>query len=282
MYVHDRRAQRPQPAWQAKPKKVKRFWLGVQLGMVVVVLALWWLGFQWYRHTHTTPKPTGTTHQTTTTTTQTPSQPAFNKSQYSLTDATSMWVVVNKKRPLNPLKYVPAKLVIPNIPLRGNITGDERYVSATMAPALEAMAHAASAQGVTLNLQSGYRSYDFQVNLFNTYVQQEGLAQANRESAHPGYSEHQTGLAADLGGVSNPACNVAACFASTTEGEWLAANAYQYGFIVRYPTDKEAVTGYEYEPWHVRYVGVDLATEMHNQGVETLEEFFGLGSAPSY
>ncbi|HKU18571.1 MAG TPA: M15 family metallopeptidase [Candidatus Saccharimonadales bacterium] len=211
------------------------------------------------------------------------SQPAgFNKQQYSLTDASSLWVVVNKKRPLNPLQYAPAHLVVPDIPLRSNITGDERQVSSVMAPALETMVRAASTEGVHLNLQSGYRSYAFQTNLFNSYVQQSGLAAAEQASARPGHSEHQTGLAADLGGTSQPACNVAACFADTVEGKWLVVNAYKYGFIIRYPADKVAVTGYEYEPWHVRYIGTALSTEMHDQGVETLEEFFGLGAAPSY
>ncbi len=207
---------------------------------------------------------------------------AFNKKQFSLSQANSLWVVVNKKHVLNPAQYTPNNLVIPTIPQRSNITGDERYVSNTMAPALQTMIADASNQGVHLNLQSGYRSYSFQVTLFNSYVKQEGLAAANTQSAHAGYSEHQTGLAADLGGTTTPACNVAQCFASTPEGIWLAGNAFRYGFIIRYPSDKQTVTGYEYEPWHVRYVGVALSTEMHNQGIETLEEFFDLGAAPDY
>ncbi|HLZ15265.1 MAG TPA: M15 family metallopeptidase [Candidatus Saccharimonadales bacterium] len=206
----------------------------------------------------------------------------FNKQQYSVDQATSLWVVVNKKRALNPLTYKPANLVVPNIPLRSNSTGDEKYVSGVMAPALETLVNAAAQQSVHLNLQSGYRSYALQQQLFNGYVQQQGQEAAEQSSAHPGHSEHQTGLAADLGGVSQPACNVAACFATTPEGMWLAANAYKYGFILRYPADKTAVTGYEYEPWHIRYVGTALSTEMHSEGVETLEEFFGLGAAPTY
>ncbi|MGH7239808.1 MAG: M15 family metallopeptidase, partial [Candidatus Saccharimonadales bacterium] len=80
----------------------------------------------------------------------------------------------------------------------------------------------------------------------------------------------------------NPACNVAQCFANTTEGKWLAANAYLYGFVIRYPKGFENITGYEYEPWHVRYIGKSLSEEMHKTGVKTLEQFFGLPAAPNY
>lgn len=213
----------------------------------------------------------------------TQAQPAgFDKHLYSTTDPASIWVVANKQHALSPKTYVPAKLVVPNISLRSNITGDEQQVSSVMAPALEQMAAAAKKDGITLNLQSGYRSYNFQVNLYNSYVKSDGQAQADQESARPGYSEHQTGLAADLGGVTNPSCNVAQCFADTPEGKWLAAHAYEYGFIVRYPSDKQSVTGYEYEPWHVRYIGTDLSQEMHKQGTTTLEEFFGVSGGEAY
>jgi D-alanyl-D-alanine carboxypeptidase len=140
----------------------------------------------------------------------------------------------------------------------------------------------AAAGGVKFNLQSGYRSYSFQVNLYNGYVKQQGQATADRQSARPGYSEHQTGLAADLGGVTQPACNVAQCFAKTPEGAWLAANAHTYGFIVRYGADDEETTGYDYEPWHIRYVGIELAAEMHRKGIQTLEEFFDISGGTAY
>jgi D-alanyl-D-alanine carboxypeptidase len=206
----------------------------------------------------------------------------FNKNAYSLTDPKSIWLVVNKKRPLNPKTYTPDNLVVPNIPLRSNITGTEKYVRADMAKALEKMVADAKSEGITFNLQSGYRSYNFQVALYNSYVKSQGQSVADRQSARPGHSEHQTGLAADLGGASQPACNVEACYADTIEGKWLAANAYKYGFLVRYPADKEQTTGYLYEPWHIRYIGAELSNEMHTQGIETLEEFFNLGAAPNY
>jgi D-alanyl-D-alanine carboxypeptidase len=88
-------------------------------------------------------------------------------------------------------------------------------------------------------------------------------------------------LAADIAPLSRK-CDLQQCFAQTPEGQWLAANAYRYGFIIRYPADKQAVTGYEYEPWHIRFVGTQLANEMHKQGVDTLEEFFTVSGGTAY
>jgi D-alanyl-D-alanine carboxypeptidase len=209
-------------------------------------------------------------------------QVGFDTHAHSTADPASLWVVVNKRHPLTPKAYVPARLTVPDIPLRNNITNDERQVSNVVAPALEHMVADAGSQGVYLNLQSGYRSYSFQVSLYNSYVRSQGQAAADRQSARPGYSEHQSGLAADLGGTSQPACNIAACFGETKEGKWLAAHAYTYGFIIRYPAGKEQTTGYEYEPWHVRYVGTALANEMHRRNIQTLEEFFGISGGTQY
>jgi len=208
--------------------------------------------------------------------------PAFNKHLYSTSNPASIWVVVNKQHPLSPKSYVPASLVIPGIPLRSNITGDEEHVSSVMAPALESMVAAARKDGLTINLQSGYRSYNLQVSLYGSYVHRDGQAAADTYSARPGFSEHQTGLAADLGGTTAPACNVEDCFGTTPEGRWLAKHAYQYGFIIRYTTAKQSITGYENEPWHVRYVGTLLSAEMHKEHIATLEEFFGVGGGVAY
>lgn len=204
----------------------------------------------------------------------------FNKNLYSHTDPTSIWVMVNKKNPLNPKDYIPNDLVYPNVPLRvpGNATMQLRQVAAT---ALEQMFAAAKTQGINLMLASGYRSYSYQVSLYNGYVQTQGQAVADQQSARPGYSEHQTGLAADVEAASRN-CEVEQCFATTPEGEWLAANSYKYGFVIRYPQNGQSITGYEYEPWHVRYIGIAAATEMHKEGVTTLEQFFGFPAAPSY
>ncbi len=236
------------------------------------------------RH-HTTPQAAGTAKTLSSQQNPSAAPPAtsgFNNHQYSLTDSASLWVIVNKQHPLSPKTYTPTDLVVPGIPLRSNITSTEKYVRADMAKALETMVTAAAAQGVHFNLQSGYRSYNFQVTLYNGYVQSQGQAVADRQSARPGYSEHQTGLAADLGGTTQPSCNVAQCFANTPEGTWLAANAYRYGFLIRYTASKESTTGYEYEPWHIRYIGTVLAAEMHSKQIETLEEFFGVSGGVSY
>lgn len=204
----------------------------------------------------------------------------FDKSQYSLTDPTSIWVVVNKQRPLNPQTYIPTDLVTPNVPLRvpGNESMQVRRITAT---AMEAMFAAAKAQQVPLMLSSGYRSYTYQVGLYNGYASSSSTAQADTYSARPGYSEHQTGLAFDVEPLDQQ-CDVDQCFANLPAGKWVAAHAYEYGFLVRYPADKVAVTGYTYEPWHLRYVGKPLAAELHKLHIETLEEFFGLPPAPNY
>jgi len=205
----------------------------------------------------------------------------FNKNRYSTTDPASLWIVVNKQRPLNPKNYVPSDLVVPAIPLRSEAGNSEMHVSQTMAPALEQLVSAALQEGIGLMLASGYRSYGLQVSVYANEVKNYGQTQADRESARPGYSEHQTGLAADLE-PTNRVCEVQDCFANTAEGKWLATNAHRYGFILRYAKGKEQITGYRYEPWHIRYIGVELSAQTRSRGIETLEEFFGLPAAPNY
>lgn len=195
---------------------------------------------------------------------------------FSLKEASSQWVIVNKDNPLNPKDYTPVNLVTLTIPLRSNITDDEKQIADLAAPALNNLVSAASQQGISFDMQSGYRSYDFQQQLYKNYSSSETPNNIDSFSAKPGYSEHQTGLAVDLGGVSNPACNVKPCFATTPESKWLGDNAYKYGFIIRYPESKQNITGYEYEPWHLRYVGIYLATNMKSKGIATLEEYFKL------
>lgn len=209
-----------------------------------------------------------------------PAPPAFNDKLHSTDDSTSIWVIVNKHRPLNPKTYAPS-LTVPNVPLRTTAGSGEMHVSTQMAPALEKMVADSNAAGVPLMLASGYRSYDLQVSVYGAEVKNYGQATADRESARPGFSEHQTGLAADLE-PTNRTCEVAQCFGQMAEGKWLAANAYKYGFVIRYPDGKESTTGYIYEPWHVRYVGADLAQEIHKQGDIPLETFFKLDAAPNY
>lgn len=256
---------------------------------LVITLAVIMLSIYVLLH-FTKETPAGSQNRTTKTGNQTAGQKggsggvadSFNTTAHSTTDPASIWIVVNKQHPLSPSTYKPGDLVVPNVPLRSNISSDERLLRSEAAKALESLVQAAAKAGITLNLQSGYRSYTFQQNLYNGYVKQQGQAAADRTSARPGYSEHQTGLAADLGGTSKPGCNVEKCYAETPEGIWLAANAYTYGFLVRYTETKESVTGYDYEPWHIRYIGTDLARELYNQKVQTLEEFFGIPGGTTY
>ena len=199
-----------------------------------------------------------------------PAIATFDKNKYSHDDVTSIWVVVNKARPLNPKDYAPNDLVS---------VGGGQQMRKEAAGALTALIAAAKKEGLTISPLSGYRSYTTQVSVYGAEVKNYGQAQADSESARPGTSEHQTGLAVDVGGGG---CGIDDCFGNTAEGKWLAANAYKYGFIIRYTADKQAITGYKAEPWHIRYIGTDLSKEMDRQEVTTLEEFFDLPAAPNY
>jgi len=139
---------------------------------------------------------------------------------------------------------------------------------------LNVMFEAAKQDGINLFITSGFRSYNRQKELYNKYVARDGKKAADTYSARPGHSEHQTGLAVDLNSTVNS-------FANTPEAKWIAENCYKYGFIVRYPKGKEHITGYIYEPWHVRYLGVEKATEVYQSGL-CLEEFLGITSVYSY
>ncbi len=136
--------------------------------------------------------------------------------------------------------------------------------------AFDQMKADAAAEGLTLKIVSGYRSYRQQVSTYATFSGRDGKALADRYSARPGHSEHQTGLAMDINSVKNS-------FADTAEGKWLAENCAKYGFILRYPKDKEPQTGYMYEPWHIRYLGKELAETVTSSGL-CLEEFLGITS----
>ncbi len=140
----------------------------------------------------------------------------------------------------------------------------------TVSAAFNKMKEDAAKEGLKLWIASGYRSYDYQKNLYNKYVKRDGQVKADTYSARAGHSEHQTGLCFDLNQVNDT-------FASTPESAWVNAHAHEYGFIIRYPKEKENITGYKYEPWHLRYLGVDLATSVHNSGL-CLEEYLGITS----
>lgn len=192
---------------------------------------------------------------------------------YDIDTPTSITAVVNKQRPLA-ADYVPTDLVVPTITMRDNISNDEQHVRQATATALEKMAQAAAAEGIELVLGSGYRSYALQETLFASYAEQSGIEQANTYSAKAGESEHQTGLAVDLVGADYE-CYLQVCFEETPTGQWLKEHAHEYGFIIRFLKGKESITGYQYEPWHLRYVGEELAGAIQ-QSQQTMEEYFKL------
>ncbi|MBO5783456.1 MAG: D-alanyl-D-alanine carboxypeptidase family protein [Clostridia bacterium] len=141
----------------------------------------------------------------------------------------------------------------------------------TVMEAWNAMVAAAKKDGISLWIISGYRSYDTQEAIYNRYVNDNGQEEADTYSARPGHSEHQTGLAFDINQISYS-------FGETAAGKWVAENAARYGFIIRYPESKQHITGYIYEPWHLRYLGTELAMDVYESGL-CLEEYLNIDSA---
>ncbi|WP_290714942.1 MULTISPECIES: M15 family metallopeptidase [Exiguobacterium] len=183
-------------------------------------------------------------------------------------------VVVNKKYSL-PIDYKPSDLVVPNVSFSYSGVLEQSYMRAPAAKQMEKMFAAAKKEGVTLNAVSGFRSGERQKVLYNNYVARDGKAAADQYSARPGHSEHQTGLTFDISAPS-VGNGLTAALGDTKEGKWIANNAAKYGFIVRYDRGFQSRTGYTYEPWHIRYVGVDVATQIKNNG-QTLEEYMKVG-----
>ena len=163
--------------------------------------------------------------------------------------------------------------------INGILVVNKTYsVPADYAPGIDADAQTAfnkmqsdaAAEGLNIYISSAYRSYEYQAGLYQRYVDRDGKAAADTYSARPGHSEHQTGLAFDLNTIDDS-------FANTDEGKWVADNCYKYGFIIRYPKGKENITGFIYEPWHIRYLGEDTAKSVYDSGL-TLEEYLGIDS----
>lgn len=198
--------------------------------------------------------------------------PGIDLTQHSTTDPASPWVIVDKAHPLDPIRYEPDDLVVVHGYLVREAAADD----------LTALLDAAAADGATITLRSAYRSYGKQRTVYDGWVRQLGQAEADRVSARPGYSEHQTGLVVDVGSGSDSGCDFDDCFAGTVEGRWVAANATGFGFLVRYTAANEPVTGYAPEAWHLRWVGRPLAAAMAAAGVTTLEEMFGVTGGPTY
>jgi D-alanyl-D-alanine carboxypeptidase len=194
---------------------------------------------------------------------------------HSTTSAGSPWVMVDKKHHLSPITYRPGDLRSVRLP------GGYPMRTAA-ASALEGLSAASRRAGHgTLGVASAFRSYAFQKSLYAHYVSVKGRAWADRASARAGYSEHQTGLAADVVSCA-PGCGTMDGFGSSATGRWVKANAWRYGFIVRYEPGRTAVTGYASEPWHLRYVGTALAADYRAGGFHTLEQYLGYPAAPDY
>lgn len=186
----------------------------------------------------------------------------------------NIMVLVNKEYGL-PDGYAPEDLVRPNVPFSfGDQDIEKSYMRKEAAKALEAMFNDATSHNIHLYAVSGYRSYDRQVQVFNNEVQNVGMEQAAQVVAIPGFSEHQTGLSMDVSSVSAN-FSLSNQFGETPEGKWLLENAHRFGFILRYPSGKEDITGYDHEAWHFRYVGEKAATEIYQNGF-TLEEYFNI------
>ena len=177
-------------------------------------------------------------------------------------DGGSLTAVVGKQTTIG--EYAPADLV----ELPSHLSVKKRRVRSQVADALEIMAQAAQADGVQLNVDSGYRSYSTQHDLFYRYAKRDGVLAAERYSARPGQSEHQLGTVVDFGGTNR---DYSDAFADTSQGKWLLANAYKFGFALSYPKGCEGITGYKYEPWHYRFIGVDLALAWKESGLTLIE-----------
>ncbi|QED48288.1 M15 family metallopeptidase [Cytobacillus dafuensis] len=185
---------------------------------------------------------------------------------------TNQLVLVNKQYSL-PDGYAPSDLVRPKVPFSfGDQDIEKSYLRQQAATALESMFSDAEKQGLNLFAVSGYRSFDRQTAVFNAEVKKYGEEKAVQAVAIPGSSEHQTGLSID---ISSQSANfeLSEQFGETIEGKWVAENAHRFGFIIRYPKGKEGITGYKYEPWHLRYVGKEAAKTIYQKQL-TLEEYF--------
>ena len=188
-------------------------------------------------------------------------------------------LLANKKTKLGS-SFKPESLT--TLPAELTLYGKEIQLESTVALAAEALVRELNACGYKdIRMTSGYRSYEYQQSLFNTYLGQEMAAHPDWSkkkceelvltySALPGTSEHQTGLCIDL--ISEDHVSLDESFAENPAYEWLIKNAHHFGFILRYPKEKTGITGYAYEPWHYRFVGVKAATEIHEKEL-TLEEY---------
>lgn len=182
--------------------------------------------------------------------------------QCGVSDSASLTVIINKKHCFSPTSYAPSNLTS----VDGHLMRDDAAAAMTL------MQADAAANNAAFTIFSGYRSYSDQVITYNSIAAANGVGVADTMSARPGYSEHQTGLAADL---ETPGCALD-CFETTKAYAWLTTHAASYGFIQRYPSDMTPITGYATEPWHWRYIGKKVALDIKAKGLLTLEEYFGI------
>lgn len=174
-------------------------------------------------------------------------------------------MIVNKYHKVSQ-NYVPDNLIT----IENNYGGNGKSIQEVAYPSYKEMYDAALQEGLHLSVSSAYRSFSYQQGLYNNYVAQNGFEEAETFSARPGYSEHQTGLAIDF---CTSACRNLGDFEGTKEFYWMKENSYKYGWILRYPEEDVKITGYTYEPWHYRYVGMEAAKIIHDNNL-TYEEYY--------
>jgi D-alanyl-D-alanine carboxypeptidase len=186
---------------------------------------------------------------------------------FDISEENKYLILINKENSLDN-NYIPDDLVKPNIRFLKNTDDEAKLMDKEVATALENLFECAKSKGITLIGSSAYRSYKSQVRIFKESIKENGKNYAEKYVAIPGQSEHQSGLAVD---VTNEA---RAMGKESIEAKWLSENSYKFGFILRYPEGKEDITGYNYEPWHIRYVGEDVAKYIYENDL-TLEEYLG-------
>lgn len=188
----------------------------------------------------------------------------YYKNIKTITEPDIYLVLVNKEYKL-PENYVPSKLGL----ISNEFANENKYLREEARIAFETLSKEAKNLGYRVVAVSTYRDYEYQDKLYNMYVQEKGIDYADKCSARPGHSEHQTGLAVDVEGSNRDYDE----FENSKEFVWMKENAYKYGFILRFPKGKEKITGFKYEPWHYRYVGLDVAKTIHDEKL-TLEEYY--------
>ncbi len=170
---------------------------------------------------------------------------------------------------VNKFNYVRENFIPNDLVLVDEYAKENMYLNQECKNAFIEMAKKAEAEGYNLRAISTYRTLEYQENLYNNYVKHDGIEIADTYSARSGYSEHHTGLAIDVDNKTLSYNN----FENTKEFNWMQENAYKYGFILRYPKQFEYLTGYIYEPWHYRYVGLEVASYIHKNNI-TFEEYY--------